>query len=498
MKKTTWIIIVMVLVVALIASVVIALVLGGKDTDDNIDEYVPREDPYEKDDLPDLDYGGDTLTILYWNDNFHDEFNVIEPSDDMVKNAVYTRDRTVKQRLNINLEYVGAPGWETGPFVSRLHGDVFSGNCEYDIACSASITVASCATSNLCEDLLDYDYINFEKPWWPDALTEEATILGKLYFASGDISTSYLYEMYINFFNLDMVEEYRISDDLTQLALDGKWTWEKFYELANVVGYDEKNNVAGANNGDRFGFIIETGAIDCAFYSAGFNMFSHNRTGGISVDEECFGVRADNFVSELNNFIHHSGSVFYTTPKSEGNDDANDTKSSSKWMFSRGEALFIFGRAIAAKDVFAKAEGLRYGILPIPKYSEEQEQYVSTLTNQFTLYAISIGSHDADMASAAIECMASESYRQVTPVLYETIMKLRYAPTAASSQIYDIVRETTTFDLSRIFHRALDSIPEWIFKNAIANEESWGAKATTSTTMLNRIINDVIMSAFEK
>lgn len=468
------------------------------DPEDNDDPYIPpKDDPYEKDDLPALNYGGDTLTILYWEDNFHDEFNITEASDDMVANAVYKRDRTVKQRLNISLDYVGTPGWQTAPFVEFLNRDVFSGACEYDIACSASITVASCATANLCEDLLDYDYIDFNKPWWPDALTEEATINRKLYFASGDISTSYLYEMYINFYNLKMVEQYKLTDDFTQMALDGKWTWDKFYEFSNVVGYEEKNGDNIPSSGDIFGFIIETGAIDCAFFSADLHMFSHDRTGGISVDESCFSMKADTFVSELNNFIHRSGSVYYTTPVSEGNDDANDTQNSSKWMFSRGESLFIFGRAIIAKDVFSYADGLEYGILPIPKYDEEQEHYVSTLTNQFTLYAISIGSHDPEMASAALECMASESYRQVTPVLYETIMKLRYAPTAASSQIYDIVRETTTFDLSRIFHRALESTPEWIFKHAMERDESWGSKATTSTRQLNRLIEDIIMSAFD-
>ena len=88
-------------------------------------------------------------------------------------------------------------------------------------------------------------------------------------------------------------------------------------------------------------------------------------------------------------------------------------------------------------------------------------------------------------------------YRQVTPVLYETIMKLRYAPSAASAQIYDIVRETTTFDLSRIFHRALESTPEWIFKHAMERDESWGSKAVTQTRTLNRMIEEIIMSSFE-
>ena len=33
--------------------------------------YVPTEDPYEKDDLPELNYGGETTTMLYWSDRLH-------------------------------------------------------------------------------------------------------------------------------------------------------------------------------------------------------------------------------------------------------------------------------------------------------------------------------------------------------------------------------------------------------------------------------------------
>ena len=488
------------LVIIMMGSLFIAC-NNNSDDDDGKPNLPDRSGEYDangylNDDLPELDYGNEPVTVLYWEDNFHDEFEITQSSDDMLKNAVYYRNVTTEERLGIKFEYVATPGWETAPFVSFVNKDIQSGLCEYDIICSASITVASCATNGLCEDLLDYDYIDFEKPWWPDALTEEATINRKLYFASGDISTSYLYEMYINFFNMDMVEDFQIKEDFVDLAVNGKWTWDKFYEYANVVGYNESNSDGIPSNGDVFGFIIETGAVDCAFFSAGLHMFSHDNTGGISVDESCFSSKADDFIAGLNNFIHNSGSVFYTVPKSEHNDDANDQQKSSKWMFSRGEALFIFGRAIAARDVFAQAEGLEYGILPIPKYDEYQENYVSTLSNQFTLYSISSGSSIKEIASATLECMASESYRQVTPVLFETIMKLRYSPTAASSQIYDIVRETTTFDLSRIFHRALQSVPEWIFKNCVQDNGNWGANATTQKKQLNNLIENVIMSAF--
>ena len=137
----------------------------------------------------------------------------------------------------------------------------------------------------------------------------------------------------------------------------------------------------------------------------------------------------------------------------------------------------------------------------MPKYDEEQESYVSTLANGFSLYGISIGVEKeegrGDMCAAVLECLASESYRQISPVLFETVMKLRYSPNAQSAQVYDIVRATVQFDLSRIFHKTLESIPQSLFKNTIRDNKSWAAQATSTTRTLNRLIEEVIMSAFE-
>ena len=466
--------------------------------DDDGDSENPKgpqdtEGPYDangylKDDLPKLDFGDETVTILYWNDGEHDEFNIKNSSDDMLKNSIYYRNVTTEERLGIKLDFVGTPGWDTPTYVNTVNQDILSGLYSYDILASFSMTIASCATSGLCDDLMKSEYINFDQPWWPKRLTEEATINRKLYFASGDISTSALYEMYMVFYNIDMFEDNNINEDPVALALDGKWTFDKLYEYAAVVGYQEMTNDGVANDGDIFGFILEDATIDPIFFAADLKMFSHNNMGSISVDESCFGQRAATFIDDFNRFLHSSGDAYFRAKTSDLS--ARTTGE----MFSRGEALMTIGRACWARDIFANTEGLEYGILPVPKASENQEDYVSALYARDSFYAISSGCTIKNIASATLECMASESYRQVTPVLFETIMKLRYSPTAASSQVYDIVRESISFDLSRIYHRALQSKPLYYFRDAIKDNTSWGANAANNKKQLNRLIQDYILS----
>ena len=65
----------------------ITALIGCKKGEYNTDDdYVPPEnDPYEKDDLPELDFDDEDVTILYWSEDEHDEFDIMEPSDDMLK-----------------------------------------------------------------------------------------------------------------------------------------------------------------------------------------------------------------------------------------------------------------------------------------------------------------------------------------------------------------------------------------------------------------------------
>lgn len=477
------------LIIACLMLISVFAACGEDDTNDGPAYVPPADDPYEKDDLPELNYGGEEVTFLYWSDSTtKDEFAVEEASDDMVKNAVYLRNVAVMERLGIKFKYIGEPGNtnHTADFAQFLYKDVFSGTPEYDLVGCYGLTTATCATRNLCLDLMEYDYIDIDKPWWPDRLEEEATINKKLYFASGDISNSYLYSMYMIFYNVNLIEEYKFDTDPVSYAINGTWTWDRFYEYCSVINGADLNNNGEVDSNERYAFIAEKGTLCPIFFSPDLRIYSHDNTGGISVDESCFSTKASNFVAEVNQFIHTSGHAYY---------DQNNGK--VKDYFTNGSTLFMIQEASVAKNHLATKEGLEYGILPMPKYDEDQDEYVSTLSNQISLYAISSGTDIDEICSATLECMASQSYRQVTPVLYETVMKLRYAPTVESAQVYDIVRETVQFDLSRIFHKALDSVPQNLFKNCIAGNTTWGANAVSDTRTLNRLMEEVVMGAFD-
>ena len=79
----------------------------------------PEKDPryddegFWKDDLADeIDYKGETVTILYWDDVERAEFEVTqdEADGDMVQDAIYRRNLSTEERMGVTFEWIGQPG----------------------------------------------------------------------------------------------------------------------------------------------------------------------------------------------------------------------------------------------------------------------------------------------------------------------------------------------------------------------------------------------------
>lgn len=158
----------------------------------------------------------------------------------------------VKSRLNVELEFVPTPGGYNNrgnaPFKQKVLADFISGLGSYDICADYGMTIGSCSVDGLCANLKDYDIIDLSAPWWASDLNTSATINGKLFFGTGDISTSYLSSMYCMFFNEDLLLSNNIEIPCEMVYMDN-WKWEFFMQLCKDV-YLDADDTEGASNGN--------------------------------------------------------------------------------------------------------------------------------------------------------------------------------------------------------------------------------------------------------
>ena len=120
----------------------------------------------------------------------------------------------------------------------------------------------------------------------------------------------------------------------------------------------------------------------------------------------------------------------------------------------------------------------------MPKYDTDQEGYSTCLGFPYTLYAISAGSSHAEAAAYLLEALASEGYRTVTPALFEVSMKVRYVDDPTAARMFDIVRDSVSFDVGRIFTSSLSNYPFKIFRDSLTNNESYASNFTRSQAPL--------------
>jgi hypothetical protein len=94
-----------------------------------------------------------------------------------------------------------------------------------------------------------------------------------------------------------------------------------------------------------------------------------------------------------------------------------------------------------------------------------------------------------------MEAMASESYRTVSPALFENAFKVKYAQDEQSSLMYDIIRSTVSFDFGRVFNNDLNSLTYSLFRNAIVQQNTnWASTVKANEKPLTKMLQKLTES----
>ena len=412
---------------------------------------------YEPDDLPEeLDFGGATAHIFGWEGSSNNEFFVEGENGDIVNDAIFVRNRTVEERLNLSLTYTLALGAfnDRAAWVKTISQSAMAGDGANDIVAGYSMSGATLANNRLLIDLMGLDYIDFEKPWWPDSLIKEATCGGKLYFCSGDISTNMIYYLYSVFYNKALAQNYDI-ENLYDLVREGKWTLDKMISLCTDV-YSDLNGDGKKDEGDQFGYVTHRTFSDTFFFASGLRTTTIGTDGLPIFSDEFGGEKTQDLLTKLID-------MFNTNEMYLSADYVIDRN-----QFLESRALFYTTEVDYAKTYFRDTQ-LDYGILPVPKYDETQENYYTISSFPYSLYGVPIDVKDPSMSAAILECLASESYRTVSPALFEVALKVKYASDNDVSEMYDIIRGSNVFDFGRIFNDSMDGKTYSMFRSALAD-----------------------------
>ncbi len=348
-----------------------------------------------------------------------------ELTDDIYEYAIYSRNRTVEELLNVTITEVRASDG-LGVF-DLLQTSVNAGAGDYDLCFNSMRYSVMSAGYNHYYDLCDLSYIDLDKSWWNSDAVEQLSFFGKTPLVAGDISMSDKEGLWAMYYNKDILATLS-ADDPYELVLRDEWMWDKMHAMAADI----------TANGDVAGFITTPGNIAASWTSAQQKLISTDKNGAPTVS---FGTDVFSMIFEDIRDIMDSDStsvIYFDGSEGIISIDAVDA-------FADGDALFTsttlsFARYLRNKDV-------NFGIVPYPKYDADSKWYGSHVTKYSNVMGIPTDCSDTYAASIITEALAAKGAEYITPAYYEALTTSASARDEQSATMLDMIFRNRSYDI---------------------------------------------------
>jgi len=392
--------------------------------------------------LPELDYGGADINILVRSQslNFHDpEAQTVA----VVREAVFERNVMVEELLNVKLKHTDMDGFSSGSdaFSNAIRTSAMTDGM-YDIVSPTQSFGNPLIAEGIYVDLTQLEYLDMSETYWHDGYNEQAKINGKLYTAITDYDMDAISQLQVIFMNKQYLTAFgKLLEDPYTLVKDGKWTLDKMLQLSKVVTVDADSNGIW-NDYDQYGWSLNHDTFSPMAASTGVNLITKD-------GEDYFFTLADE--RSISVFEKMSTAINENTIRFTMTD-----KTASENLFLQGRAMFNSSSLGGA--VRFKALDIDYGILPTPKYSEEDEYRVGC--NGMAILGITTGMSEEKLtrASAVLQALSYYSHTYVVPAYFETCLRAQAAQDVETYEMLGIIRESSYFDLALIYSRTVGAI----------------------------------------
>ena len=390
------------------------------------------------------DLGGETISIWYTTKSVSvaETFVDLNPelTGDILDDAIFNMNKAVEAKLNCTLNFFNAQVGtsDTGAEVQKM---VLAGDETYDLYHIVQWNGAQLAAEGCYTNLGDAKYISYDKPWWDYKYMKEMTIGDDVIFClSGDFAVDRTRCLNCVYYNKSMYEDfYKDPDGLYQEVLDGNWTWDMMRKISADV-YSDLNNDGIIGREDRLGFSVnDYNHIDSFFYATGARVTERDKD---DIPVICLNSEHTAEVMQgLYELIFNTEGVFCY-----GSNYEDDVK--NRQHFENGNSMFLPGFFYTAE--FMRDMKADYGIVPFPKFDEEQKQYYSDVHNIIRLMVVPVTCNKVDDVCAVLEEMAFTGYNDVLAPYYNVLMKNKYARDDVSAEMIDIIRDNCSPDFAHM------------------------------------------------
>lgn len=400
------------------------------------DETVPEDvdlDPLEarklvSDDLPAMDFEGRSLRILTVNYYLWDVWEE-ELTGDIVEDAVLERNKAMLDRFNFNIPEPVSPG-DYDKVSSVIRQSVASADDEYDLVFQHMIQAGIDALTKIFLNWYEVDYVNFEKPWYSKFAIEGLSLNNRMYTCFSDMQLAGIDRTYCMIYDKNVAADNNL-DSITEMSANGEWTIGALNDICSVM-YTDLNGDGKANADDYYGFTSPiSNNTSPYFYSFNIPRLDIDEDGNVTLAINC---------EKMSDTVNLLRTLF----------DKNNTWSGS----DAGNTYFRNGHALVYSACLGDTLGdLRdyehdYGIIPYPKFDEQQENYYTIMGGGVTTLCMPLTLTDTDFVGFVVEAMSAETWKNVVPKYYDIALKVKGARDEESIAVMDQLLAGRAVDIS--------------------------------------------------
>ena len=393
--------------------------------------------------LPEMDFNGREYRVITVNvtdeNRMYDKFSTDVQTGEPVNDALYTRRLHIEEQFNIKM--IATPSSSSPADAAKK--SILAGDDSYDLIVDTISNVKNLASQHLLADLFTVPYIkdDLDKPWWDQAMIRDLAINGKLYFQAGDIVLRDKLRLSCLYFNKDMCKELGI-DYPYQYVYDGTWTIDKLMEITKGINKDLDGNGV-MDQYDQWGFMSQ--------HEFALHLFEASGETTVRLDGDGVPVITMNAPRALE--VIQKALAACLEPEAMY---MADTIKSSSDIWLQASAYFQENRFMIRASLFeAVPRDLRamptdFGVVPTPKYNEQQENYYTYAEANGLIMGIPMNA-DLDFAGLLTEALAYESGATLMPAFYDLCLTSKVLRDNESEGMLDIIFNNKVYDIGYIY-----------------------------------------------
>ena len=394
--------------------------------------------------FPEIEGGGRefkfyNVPVNVWG--YYTDLAFEETPGEALDDAVYRRNRFIEDKFNISITEINMPGTDMWTYNSDLRRLLTAGEDIYDaifMPVSFNGTIGTMITENLFHDMREIPTLNIEREWWNQTMLRDAAIGtgNSIFYTGSSINLFTLQSGGYIFFNQDMMQD--IGQPLPyDIVREGKWTFDVFQQYIR----------AGTSLNGAVDFTWEPGG-SAVYGQVGYGFTPVALLAGAG---EQFITLDDGMpvFAPGERFIRVLTGISEILDISNGNYipgiDWTHNIQHYEVMFRSSRAMFTVAELKSANQF--RDMDATFGILPMPKFDEAQQEYMTRLINSTLVLVIPHTNDRTEFTGAVLDALAYLSHRDITPVLFDIAVSHKQLRNEESIEMLEFTKNKGSFDI---------------------------------------------------